>query len=241
MPSAEDDRASKAHSVIVPPTRARGTTLGSAVFLRWASEGRAFDSGDLALTEDLVTRVAVCLDNARRFTRERGIALALQRRLLPQGPIAHPAAETAVRYLPAGGETEVGDDWFDVIPLPGARVGLVVGDVVGHGIHASAAMGGLRTAVRTLADIDLPPDELLTHLDDIVTHSVDGENPDAEAAGTDWISGDLGARCLHAVYDPVAGTCTLALGRSTGGNDAAFDEFESSASVVSASTISGLR
>ncbi|MER7690358.1 SpoIIE family protein phosphatase [Streptomyces sp. NPDC097610] len=207
---AERDRVTKAHSLIAVPVRARGTILGAVVFLRCTQMRRPFDSDDLAVTEDLVARVAVCLDNARRFTRERGIALSLQRHLLPHGPSAHPAAETATRYLPAGGEAEVGGDWFDVIPLPGARVGLVVGDVVGHGIHASAAMGRLRTAVRTLADIDLMPDELLTHLDGIVTHSVNGEMTDAGAAGAAWISGDLGARCLYAVYDPVAGTCTLA-------------------------------
>jgi anti-sigma regulatory factor (Ser/Thr protein kinase) len=99
----------------------------------------------------------------------------------------------------------VGGDWYDVIPLPGARVGLVVGDVVGHGIAASATMGRLRTAVRTLADIDLPPDELLTHLDDIVTHAA-AERSDT----TDDIRGEVGATCLYAVYDPVAGTCSLA-------------------------------
>ncbi|MFJ8027777.1 ATP-binding SpoIIE family protein phosphatase [Streptomyces sp. NPDC096311] len=92
-----------------------------------------------------------------------------------------------------------------MIPLPGARVGLVVGDVVGHGIAASATMGRLRTAVRTLADIDLPPDELLTHLDDIVTHA------EAERSDTsDEIPGDVGATCLYAVYDPVSGVCSLA-------------------------------
>ncbi|MFE2487681.1 SpoIIE family protein phosphatase [Streptomyces mirabilis] len=200
-----------AHSLIAVPIRARGTVLGAVAFLRYAARRPPFDAGDLAVTEDLVARAAVCLDNARRFTRERGIALALQRQLLPHGSPTHPAVETAARYLPAGGEAEVGGDWFDVIPLPGARVGLVVGDVVGHGLHASATMGKLRTAVRTLADIDLPPDEILTHLDDIVTHAADDTLADADtdAAGTEHVSGE-GASCLYAVYDPVAGTCTLA-------------------------------
>ncbi|MPY55724.1 SpoIIE family protein phosphatase [Streptomyces spongiae] len=199
-----------AHSLIAVPIRARGTVLGAVVFLRYAALRPLFDAGDLAVTEDLVARAAVCLDNARRFTRERGIALALQRQLLPHGSPTHPAVETAARYLPAGGDAEVGGDWFDVIPLPGARVGLVVGDVVGHGIHASATMGRLRTAVRTLADIDLPPDELLTHLDDIVTHAADDALADADATVTERVSGDLGASCLYAVYDPVAGICALA-------------------------------
>ena len=101
----------------------------------------------------------------------------------------------------------MGGDWFDVIPLSGARVALVVGDVVGHGIHASATMGRLRTAVRTLADVDLPPDELLTHLDDLVIHL-----PPTRPAPTapPRRAGDIGATCLYAVYDPVSRRCTLA-------------------------------
>ena len=99
----------------------------------------------------------------------------------------------------------MGGDWFDVIPLSGARVALVVGDVVGHGIQASATMGRLRTAVRTLADVDLPPDELLTHLDDLVIHLA-AESRDRQPAAV----GDIGATCLYAVYDPVSRRCTLA-------------------------------
>jgi anti-sigma regulatory factor (Ser/Thr protein kinase) len=106
----------------------------------------------------------------------------------------------------------VGGDWYDVIGLSGARVGLVVGDVVGHGIHAAAAMGRLRTAVRTLADVDPTPDELLTRLDDLViqlseesgTDDAAGGDPGGEAAA------DIGATCLYAVYDPVTGRCSLA-------------------------------
>jgi serine phosphatase RsbU (regulator of sigma subunit) len=203
---AAQARACEADSLITVPIRARGTTLGAVMFLRCSTSREPFAPADLPLTEDLVARAAVCLDNARRFTRERDIALALQRNLLPRGPIVHPAVETAARYLPAGGGAQVGGDWFDVIPLPGARVGLVVGDVVGHGINASATMGRLRTAVRTLADTDLPPDELLTHLDDIVTHGEGGQYPE----DTSEIPGDIGASCLYAVYDPLSGTCSLA-------------------------------
>ncbi|MFK0154759.1 SpoIIE family protein phosphatase [Streptomyces sp. NPDC090493] len=196
------------HSLIMVPVRARGAVLGTVLFVRGTEARKPFTTDDLEVTEDLVARAAICLDNARRFTRERGIALELQRRLLPPGPTEHPAVETATRYLPAGGDTEVGGDWFDVIPLPGARVGLVVGDVVGHGVHAAASMGRLRSAVRTLADIDLPPDELLTRLDDIVTQSANGA--DTEAGGADAVPGELGASCLYAVYDPVSRSCALA-------------------------------
>ncbi|GAA3028371.1 hypothetical protein GCM10010448_07920 [Streptomyces glomeratus] len=114
--------------------------------------------------------------------------------------------EIAYRYLPAGAQGGVGGDWYDVIPLSGARVALVVGDVVGRGIHAAATMGRLRTAVRTLADIDLPPDELLTHLDDVVIRL----SAEASAGPAIEAAGDIGATCLYAVYDPVSRQCALA-------------------------------
>ncbi|MBI0382781.1 SpoIIE family protein phosphatase, partial [Streptomyces albiflaviniger] len=184
------------------PIRARGTTLGVAVFARHRTP-EAFTQDDVVLAEEITTRAAVCVDNARRFTRERNTALALQRSLLPQTLPQPPAVEVASRYLPAGPYAGAGGDWFDVIPLSGARVALVVGDVVGHGIQASATMGRLRTAVRTLADVDLPPDELLTHLDDLVIHL-------AAETGAEEATGDVGATCLYAVYDPVSHRCSLA-------------------------------
>lgn len=202
-------RTFAAHSLIAVPILAQNTALGAVLFVRHATSQDPFVPDDLNVTEDLIARVAICLDNARRFTRERGIALALQRSLLPRGPTVHPAVETASRYLPAGGGARVGGDWTDVIALPGARVGLVVGDVVGHGINAAATMGRLRTAVRTLADIDLPPDELLTHLDDIVTHPGPPQDIDAPDESAE-IPADIGATCLYAVYDPVSGICSLA-------------------------------
>ncbi|PVE04821.1 SpoIIE family protein phosphatase [Streptomyces scopuliridis] len=184
------------HSLVAAPLVARGNTLGVALFSR-RTHTTTFTEDDLTLAEQLVGRAAVCIDNARRYTRERGTAETLQRSLLPRGLSPQSAVEVATRYLPADSQYGVGGDWFDVIPLSGSRVALVVGDVVGHGIHASATMGRLRTAVRTLADIDLPPDELLTHLDDVVGRLA-SEN-------TDPVSDeDIGASCLYAVYDPVS-------------------------------------
>jgi PAS domain S-box-containing protein len=191
------------HSLMAVPLRARGATLGVAVFVR-ALRQDPFGADDVSLAEELVSRAAVCVDNARRFTRERATALALQESLLPRGLPGQAAVEAASRYLPAGSQAGVGGDWFDVIPLSGTRVALVVGDVVGHGIHASATMGRLRTAVRTLADVDLPPDELLAHLDDLVLHLATGDDS-AEGNGA-----EIGATCLYAVYDPVSRVCTLA-------------------------------
>ena len=185
--------------------RARGVTLGVAVFLR-GRRPEPFEQDDVLLAEELTARAALSLDNACRYTRERTTALALQRSLLPQRLPQQSAVEVASRYLPASAHVGVGGDWFDVIPLSGARVALVVGDVVGHGIHASATMGRLRTAVRTLADVDLPPDELLTRLDDLVSRlSADADADDGDDAET-----DVGATCLYAVYDPVSRRCSLA-------------------------------
>ncbi|MFE2183114.1 SpoIIE family protein phosphatase [Streptomyces sp. NPDC059455] len=198
---ADRIRAIGTHSVIVAPMRARGVTLGVALFNRHRRP-EPFEEDDVLLAEEIAARAAVSIDNARRYTRERTTAVTLQRSLLPQTLPRQAALEVASRYLPAGARAGVGGDWFDVIPLSGARVALVVGDVVGHGIQASATMGRLRTAVRTLADIDLAPDELLTHLDDLVTRL--SSEADAETAG------DIGATCLYAAYDPVSHRCCLA-------------------------------
>ncbi|GHG90408.1 ATP-binding SpoIIE family protein phosphatase [Streptomyces lanatus] len=196
-------------STLVVPLRARDTTLGVAQFHRYGP-ARHYDDEDLLLAQEIVARAAVAVDNARRYTHARATALTLQRSLLPRAAPRQSAVDVAYRYLPAGSETGVGGDWYDVIPLSGARVALVVGDVVGHGIRAAATMGRLRTAVRTLADIDLPPDELLTHLDDVVLRLATeaGTDPDAEPEAD--VGRDNGATCLYAVYDPVARRCTLA-------------------------------
>lgn len=171
-----------------------------------------FSEDDLLLAEEIVARAAVSVDNARRYTHERRTALTLQRSLLPERPPDLAAMEVAYRYLPAGSGADVGGDWFDVIPLSGARVALVVGDVVGHGIHASATMGRLRTAVRTLADVDLAPDELLTQLDDLVVRLDREEGPETRGGGPSETvpAGEVGATCLYAVYDPVSRRCTMA-------------------------------
>ncbi len=193
------------HSVLSVPIRARGVTLGVAVFLR-GRRPEPFGQDDVLLAEEFTARAALSLDNALRYTRERTTALALQRSLLPQRLPGQSAVEVASRYLPASAHAGVGGDWFDVIPLSGARVALVVGDVVGHGIHASATMGRLRTAVRTLADVDLPPDELLTRLDDLVSRL----SAEADADYGDDAEIDVGATCLYAVYDPVSRRCSMA-------------------------------
>ncbi|MFE4334114.1 SpoIIE family protein phosphatase [Streptomyces sp. NPDC056831] len=192
------------HSLIAVPMRARDTVLGLTTFVRSVNPV-PFEPDDVLPARDLVARAAVCVDNARRYTREHAAALTLQRSLLPHTLPGGMALDVASAYLPADAKDGVGGDWFDVIPLSGARVALVVGDVVGHGISAAATMGRLRTAVHTLADMDLPPDELLAHLDDLVLRLSD-EEPEGESSGTTV----LGATCLYAVYDPVTQLCTMA-------------------------------
>ncbi|WP_149547058.1 SpoIIE family protein phosphatase [Streptomyces marokkonensis] len=202
-------RAFGVHSVMVIPLRARAVTLGVALLVRHRRE-EPFTEDDLVLAEEIGARAAVAVDNARRYTLERETALALQRSLLPRRIAAQEAVEVAHRYLPARTRAGLGGDWYDVIPLSGARVALVVGDVVGHGLRASATMGRLRTAVRTLADVDLPPDELLTQLDDLVTHVASEEETPAPPRPDLEVPTDLIATCLYVVYDPVSRRCTAA-------------------------------
>ncbi|MEU3984776.1 SpoIIE family protein phosphatase [Streptomyces sp. NPDC026672] len=191
------------HSMLTVPLRARGVIMGVTTF--WRSGPREpFEQDDLSLAEELVARAAVSIDNARRYTREHGMAVTLQRSLLPRALPEQTALEVAYGYLPAqAAQGGVGGDWFDVIPLPGARVALVVGDVVGHGLHAAATMGRLRTAVHNFSTLDVPPDELLWHLDELVSRIDLDESCDDEGPQV------TGATCLYAVYDPGSGLCTL--------------------------------
>ncbi|MEU8589212.1 SpoIIE family protein phosphatase [Streptomyces sp. NPDC048664] len=196
-------RALGVHTHLTVPLTARGVPMGVVTLMRWENPD-PFDEDDLLLVEEVVARAAICVDNARRFAREHNAALTLQTSLLPPELPGHSAVQVAYRYLPADAEAGVGGDWFDVIPLSGVRVALVVGDVVGHGIHAAASMGRLRAAVQTLADLDLPPDELLTHVDDLVVRLAD----EAEAA-TDGPQ-VMGATCVYAVYDPISRKLSVA-------------------------------
>ncbi|MGW6582461.1 SpoIIE family protein phosphatase [Streptomyces globisporus] len=205
---------------LVVPLRAGGGILGLVTFDRGVApdaSGRppapdratTFDNGEVSLADELAARAAVCIDNARRYTRERTASLALQRQLLPHHLPPQSAVRTAYRYLPADDVTGVGGDWFDVIPLSGTRVGLVVGDVVGHGLQAAATMGRLRTSVRAFAQLDMAPDELLTRLDDLVGQPAE-EPPDAYGGAVETYDVTTGATCLYAVYDPVSRRCVMA-------------------------------
>ncbi|WP_336113380.1 SpoIIE family protein phosphatase [Streptomyces sp. PTD9-10] len=188
------------HSLITVPLVARGVVLGVASFYR-SQDPAPFGDDDRSLAQELASRAALSMDNARQYTHERAMVLALQRSLLPHCLPDLDAVDVAHRYLPA--ESDVGGDWYDVIPLSGTRVGLFVGDVVGHGMLSAATMGRLRTAARSFAELDFPPDEVLAHLDNVVGR-LDREDPESADFGI------VGATCLYAVYDPTTLQCAMA-------------------------------
>ncbi|WP_077797526.1 SpoIIE family protein phosphatase [Streptomyces sp. JHA26] len=189
------------HSYLGAPLSARGSVLGLAGFYR-RGRTRPYEQDDLTLAGELAARAAISVDNARRYRREHHASLTLQRSLLPHALPRLGTVDLASRYLPADARAGVGGDWFDVIPLSGMRVALVVGDVPGNGLQAAATMGRLRTAVRTLAGQDLLPEEVLAHLDDLVSRTHD-EAADEQDPAT-------GTTLLYVVYDPVTCSCTAA-------------------------------
>ncbi|WP_375781937.1 SpoIIE family protein phosphatase [Streptomyces zingiberis] len=208
------DLAAIVQSTLAVPMIAHDTVVGLARFSR-TKGSEPFGERDTALAAELAARAAVCIDNARLYRREHERALILQRSLLPPGDPEAAGLDIACRYLPGSTATEVGGDWFDVIELPGHRTALVVGDVMGRGLRAAVAMGELRTAVRTLAMLDVEPAEVLSHLDEIArglaapagTHAPQGGSRGSEP---DDLSEVYLATCVYAVYDPVTRRCTFA-------------------------------
>ncbi|MEV7087317.1 ATP-binding SpoIIE family protein phosphatase [Streptomyces sp. NPDC093085] len=181
------------HRAILAPLRGRRRVIGAAVFLR-RPDRSAFEPNDLLVAAQLATHTALGIDKAVLYGREAYIADELQRTMLPENLPQPTGVRLASRYLPAAETARVGGDWYDAIPLPGSRVALVVGDVMGHSMTSAAIMGQLRTTAQTLAGLDLPPQEVLHHLDE-----------QAQRLGTDRM-----ATCLYAVYDPVAHRITIA-------------------------------
>ncbi|MFE0448531.1 SpoIIE family protein phosphatase [Streptomyces sp. PDY-4] len=205
-------------STLAVPMVAHDTVVGLAQFAR-TKGSEPFGDRDHELAVELAARAAVCIDNARLYRREHERALILQRSLLPPGDPEASGLDIACRYLPGNVATgragEVGGDWFDVIELPGHRTALVVGDVMGRGLRAAVAMGELRTAVRTLAQLDLEPAEVLSQLDEIARGlGAPGGVQQATRAARRPREADLSevylATCVYAVYDSVTRRCTFA-------------------------------
>jgi GAF domain-containing protein len=183
-------------SMLMLPLIARGTMLGFFACTR--QEGfRRFDAYDIEIGMDFASRAAMFIDNARRYSREHATALTLQRSMLPTGLSYPSSVEVKHRYLPGSKLIEVGGDWYESIALPGGRVALVVGDVAGHGVRAAVTMGRLRTAIHTLAMLELPPADSLQQLDELM-HTLGEREPHF-------------ATCAYAVYDAVSGECEIAV------------------------------
>jgi len=182
-------------SMLLLPLIARDVMLGFFVCVRRVGF-RRFDAYDIEIGMEFAARAAIFMDNAQRYSRERATALTLQRSMLPTGLSAPSSVEVRHRYLPGSKLIEVGGDWYESIALPGGRVALVVGDVAGHGVRAAVTMGRLRTAIHTLAMLELPPAETLQQLNELMA--------------------ELGVRephfatCVYAIFDAVAGTCEVA-------------------------------
>ncbi|MCC4314100.1 ATP-binding SpoIIE family protein phosphatase [Streptomyces malaysiensis] len=185
--------ASQKQSWAFLPMIASGHAIGVCVIS--FTQPHSFNDEERALLTALCGLVGQALERARLYDVEHARAQGLQRSLLPRTLPCLPAASAAARYLPAGRGEQIGGDWYDVIPLSADRVAMVIGDVMGHGIPEAATMGQLRTAVRTLADLDMPPDELLSRLNDLVSD-----------LGEDWY-----ATCLYAVFDPITRICSFSL------------------------------
>ncbi|RLU80875.1 serine/threonine protein phosphatase [Streptomyces griseocarneus] len=189
----EDRTVPDRQRTILAPLRGRRRVIGAAVFIRRADRP-PFEGDDLLVAAQLATHTALGVDKAVLYGREVYIADELQRTMLPDSLPQPTGVRLASRYLPAAETARVGGDWYDAIPLPGNRVALVVGDVMGHSMTSAAIMGQLRTTAQTLAGLDLPPAEVLHHLDE-----------QAQRLGSDRM-----ATCLYAVYDPVAHRIVIA-------------------------------
>ena len=223
--SSDGKIAAGCTSFLAMPLIARGAVVGCAVFGR-APASPAFNPGDVALASALAARAAVGIDNARLYDRERRTAQALQRGLLPGQPDIPPGMEVAHAYLPVGDHV-VGGDWHDIIRLPDGRAALIVGDAMGHGPEAAAVMVQLRTAAHTLAELGLPPGQVLRKLDamaaamdpaamDPAAINPAAMNPTAmamETAGTGTMAAGTAApfaTCVYAVIDPSGGVSGIA-------------------------------
>ncbi|MFD5001060.1 SpoIIE family protein phosphatase [Streptomyces buecherae] len=180
-------------SMLVVPLKARQVVLGFMILLRH-QERPEFNDMDRVTGAELAARAGLVLDNARMYTHQENVAETLQDSMLPHIAPRMAGCDTATRYLPGTRLGRVGGDWFDSVKLPGSRTALVVGDVMGHGLNSAAMMGQLRTAVQTMAGLDMPPTQLLRHLDDL-----------AQRLGEHYL-----ATCLYAVYDPIGGELAIA-------------------------------
>ena len=151
-------------SAIVVPSTVRGDRVATMILVRRPNRAE-FSADDLQDLTDLGARAGLAFDTLRQRAREHSNSIALQQALLTSPPVT-PGFEIVTRYLPATAGNEVGGDWYDAFPQSDGTPILVIGDVVGHDIHAAAAMGQLRGVMRTLAyPAVVEPAEILTNTD----------------------------------------------------------------------------
>jgi serine phosphatase RsbU (regulator of sigma subunit)/anti-sigma regulatory factor (Ser/Thr protein kinase) len=182
-----EDPAETLRTLVVVPLVSGRRTLG-ALELTW-EEPTAFAAARRVFVQTLASQGAQALDRARRFESERSIAETLQRSVLPAALPRVAGVQLAARYLPGTMDVDVGGDWFDAVELTDGRVGLVVGDVVGKGVQAAAAMGQLRNALRAISIERLKPPTALARLDRLASDGLEASF----------------ATVIYAVYDPAAG------------------------------------
>ena len=202
-------------SVIAAPLYARGELLGvmSLALSRLTErDEHHYDAPDRDLIGAIASRVAIAIDNAMLFETERQTALAFQKSLLPQAIPDLDGLEVACRYVPAkpletqgqGIQTQVGGDWYDIIPLAAGRVGIVIGDVEGRGARAAAIMGQLRAALRAFAQDEKSPADIMRKLDEWCRSL-------APAGENGVTAGDPPtASCLYMIYDAWSRELTFA-------------------------------
>ena len=180
-------------SALLVPLRARDRVIGVLCLVHAQVDG--FEPDALVTAAHLGRRAGLALDNVRLFLAERDTALTLQHNLLPEIPDI-PGLDVAAAYLPSTRLAEVGGDWFDVLQLPDGSVGLAVGDVVGHDMHAAAAMGQLRSLLRSTAWDGAEPAAALTRVDEMVRGFPIADV--ATCAYVRWEAADAGARLTFA-------------------------------------------
>ncbi len=202
-------------SVIAAPLYARGELLGvmSLALSRLTErDEHYYDTPDRDLIGAIASRVAIAIDNAMLFETERQTALAFQKSLLPQAIPELDGLEVACRYVPAkpletqgqGIQTQVGGDWYDIIPLAAGRVGIVIGDVEGRGARAAAIMGQLRAALRAFAQDEKPPADIMRKLDEWCRALAPVDENGMTAGDPPTVS------CIYMIYDAWSRELTFA-------------------------------
>ncbi|HEY3727938.1 MAG TPA: SpoIIE family protein phosphatase [Solirubrobacteraceae bacterium] len=193
LPPPPDGVDGTIDSLLAVPLVASGELIG-LIYLG-ARRGRRFGAEDLELLVLAAERVAIAIDHAQRFARGLKLVEILQRSLLPERLPPHPRLELAARYLPSGFAAQVGGDWYDALKLEGERIGVMIGDIVGHGVRAATTMGELRNGLRAFAIEGHPPGEALRQLDRVVQAT---------------LGPGMVATVLFLILDPEAGTVTVA-------------------------------